>query len=49
LGSSDESFWNRDLGNCMDYTMNPVKPVTVRETLRVNTYLLTTPLLVFPN
>ena len=20
---TDESFWNRDLGNCMDYTMNP--------------------------
>jgi hypothetical protein len=23
LPHTDESFWNRDLGNCMDYTMNP--------------------------
>ena len=23
LPHTDESFWNRDLGNCMDYTLNP--------------------------
>lgn len=23
LSHTDESFWNRDLGNCMDYTNNP--------------------------
>jgi hypothetical protein len=23
LPHTDESFWNRDLGNCLDYTMNP--------------------------